>query len=57
MLTYRNSRGEYAVWFSEEGGIVFKQTYLTGDMTMVALHPSWTLLQAVRGIAGEDGGG
>ena len=46
LLTYRNPRGTYEVWFSEQGGIVFKQTYVTGDMTMVALDPIWTLLEA-----------
>ncbi len=49
VLTYRNPRGEYAVWFSEHGGIVFKQTYVTGDMTMVALDPVWTPLEAEGG--------
>jgi len=34
------------VWFSTQGGIVFKQTYVTGDATMVALDPVWTLLDA-----------
>jgi hypothetical protein len=27
---------------------VFKQTYVTGDMTMVALEPVWTLTSAER---------
>jgi len=47
-LTYRNPRGDYEVWFSEHGGLVFKQTYVTGDMTMVALDPVWTLMEAER---------
>jgi DNA-binding winged helix-turn-helix (wHTH) protein len=46
LLTYRNPRGDYEVWFSEQGGLVFKQTYISGDMTMVALDPIWTLLEA-----------
>lgn len=53
LLTYRNPRGSYEVWFSEQGGIVFKQTYVTGDMTMVALDPIWTLLEA-EGSAGKS---
>jgi DNA-binding winged helix-turn-helix (wHTH) protein len=47
-LTYRNPRGAYEVWFAPQGGIVFKQTYVTGDMTMVALDPVWTLVDAER---------
>ena len=47
-LTFRNPRGDYDVWFSTQGGIVFKQTYVTGDATMVALDPVWTLLDAER---------
>jgi DNA-binding winged helix-turn-helix (wHTH) protein len=46
LLTYRNPRGNYEVWFSEQDGLVFKQTYVTGDMTMVALDPIWTLVEA-----------
>lgn len=46
LLTYRNPRGTYEAWFSGQGGIVFKQTYVTGDMTMVALDPIWSLVEA-----------
>jgi DNA-binding winged helix-turn-helix (wHTH) protein len=48
VLTYSNPRGHYSVWFVDHGGLVFKQTYLTGDITMVALDPIWTLVGAER---------
>ncbi len=47
-LTYANPRGDYKVWFADQGGLVFKQTYVTGDMTMVALAPIWMLIEAER---------
>jgi DNA-binding winged helix-turn-helix (wHTH) protein len=47
-LTYTNPRGDYRVWFADQGGLVFKQTYVTGDMTMVALDPIWMLIEAER---------
>ena len=50
-LTYRNPRGDYKVWFNPQGGLVFRQTYVTGDITMVALDPVWTLLEAERTAA------
>jgi DNA-binding winged helix-turn-helix (wHTH) protein len=53
-LTYRNRRGDYKVWFAEQGGLVFKQTYVTGDMTMVALDPIWTLVEAERAVASKS---
>jgi hypothetical protein len=33
---------------------VFKQTYVTGDMTMVALDPVWTLLDAERAAGSKS---
>jgi DNA-binding winged helix-turn-helix (wHTH) protein len=48
VLTYANPRGSYRVWFGEQGGLVFEQTYPTGHVTMVALDPVWTLLGAER---------
>jgi DNA-binding winged helix-turn-helix (wHTH) protein len=51
VLTYSNPRGHYRVWFSRGGGLVFKQTYVTGDITMVALEPIWTLVGAERAAA------
>jgi DNA-binding winged helix-turn-helix (wHTH) protein len=46
VLTYANPRGDYKVWFVEQDGLVFRQTYVTGDMTMVALEPIWSLTKA-----------
>lgn len=51
ILTYSNPRGHYRVWFVGRVGLVFKQTYVTGDMTMVALDPVWTLVAAERAAA------
>jgi DNA-binding winged helix-turn-helix (wHTH) protein len=48
VLAYSNPRGHYSVWFVDGCGLVFKQTYVTGDMTMVALEPVWTLTSAER---------
>jgi DNA-binding winged helix-turn-helix (wHTH) protein len=53
-LTYRNPRGDYKVWFAEQGGLVFKQTYVTGGMTIVALDPIWTLVEAERAGASKS---
>jgi DNA-binding winged helix-turn-helix (wHTH) protein len=51
VLTYRNPRGDYKVWFANSGGgLVFRQTYVTGDMTMVALDPIWSLVEAERAM-------
>jgi hypothetical protein len=47
VLTYSNPRGDYRVWFVDNN-LVFKQTYVTGDMTMVSLEPIWTLGEAER---------
>lgn len=55
-LTYSNPRGDYKVWFVEHDSLVFKQTYLTGDVTMVALEPVWTLLDAERTAASHSPG-
>jgi hypothetical protein len=52
VLTYSNPRGDYRVWFVDND-LVFKQTYVTGDMTMVALQPVWTLVEAERSLASE----
>ena len=46
VLTYSNPRGSYRVWFVDDNAVIFQQTYVTGDVTMVALHPVWTLLEA-----------
>jgi DNA-binding winged helix-turn-helix (wHTH) protein len=46
LLTYKNPRGAYEVSFVEGGKLIFKQTYVTGDVTMVALEPVWTLTDA-----------
>lgn len=48
LLTYSNPRGEYKVWFVGQDALVFKQTYPSGYMTMVALDPIWTLTEAER---------
>jgi DNA-binding winged helix-turn-helix (wHTH) protein len=53
-LTYRNPRGDYKVWFAEQGGLVFKETFVTGVMTMVALDPIWTLVEAERAVASKS---
>ena len=50
-LTYSNSQGDYRVWFTANGGLVFRQTYPNRDTTMVALDPVWTLLEAQRPAA------
>jgi DNA-binding winged helix-turn-helix (wHTH) protein len=50
-LTYTNPRGDYRVWFADQRGLVFRQTYVTGDMTMVALDPLWTLIDAETATA------
>ncbi len=50
VLTYSNPRGSYRGWFVENNSLIFHQTYVTGDVTMVALQPVWTLCEAERGI-------
>lgn len=52
-LTYHNARGRYRVWFARRGSLIFEQTYLTGQTTMVALQPVWTLCSAERAAAGR----
>jgi DNA-binding winged helix-turn-helix (wHTH) protein len=47
-LTYSNPRGSYRVWFVEGNSLIFQQTYVDGYMTMVALEPLWTLVEAKR---------
>ena len=54
-LSYTNPRGDYTVWFADHDGLVFKQKYITGDTTMVALEPVWTLLGAERKAANSAG--
>lgn len=53
VLTYSNPRGHYRVWFVDRCELVFEQTYVTGDITMVALEPVWTLTGAERTAAPE----
>ena len=48
-LTFSNPRGSYRVWFVGRNSLVFHQTYVSGYVTMVALEPVWTLLDAERG--------
>lgn len=47
-LTYSNPRGSYRVWFTGRNSLVFQQTYVSGYVTMVALEPVWTLIEAER---------
>jgi len=47
-LTFSNPRGSYRVWFVGRNSLVFQQTYVSGYVTMVALEPVWTLLDAER---------
>ena len=47
-LTFSNPRGSYRVWFVGRNSLVFHQTYVSGYVTMVALEPVWTLLDAER---------
>jgi DNA-binding winged helix-turn-helix (wHTH) protein len=47
-LTYSNPRGSYRVWFVAGNSLVFHQTYVTGHVTMVALEPVWTLVEAEK---------
>lgn len=47
-LTFSNPRGTYRVWFVGRNSLVFQQTYVSGYVTMVALEPVWTLLEAER---------
>jgi DNA-binding winged helix-turn-helix (wHTH) protein len=49
-LTYTNPRGSYRVWFARGRSLVFQQTYVDRYMTMVALEPVWTLLEAERAV-------
>jgi len=49
VLAYSNPRGSYRVWFGSGNSLIFQQTYVSGYMTMVALEPIWTLLEAERG--------
>ena len=56
-LTYSNPKGDFKVWFSAQGGVIFqgglifKQTYPSGSVSMVALKPVWTLVEAERAAA------
>ena len=47
-LTYSNPRGNYRVWFVKDNSLIFHQTYVDGYVTMVALEPIWTLVEAER---------
>jgi DNA-binding winged helix-turn-helix (wHTH) protein len=49
-LTYSNPRGNYRVWFTRGKSLVFQQTYVDRYVTMVALEPVWTLLEAERAV-------
>jgi len=48
MLTYSNPRGNYRVWFVKDNSLIFQQTYVDSYVTMVALEPVWTLVEAER---------
>jgi DNA-binding winged helix-turn-helix (wHTH) protein len=48
VLTYSNPRGNYRVWFVKDGSLIFQQTYVDAYVTMVAMGPIWTLVEAER---------
>ena len=54
-LIYSNPRGSYRVWFTKSNSLIFQQTYVTAHVTMVALQPVWTLLEAERAADARGG--
>jgi DNA-binding winged helix-turn-helix (wHTH) protein len=55
VMTYSNPMGSYKVWFVDGNSLIWQQTYVTSDVTMVALRPVWTLSEAERASMKDAG--